>query len=137
MNHSACGNLSFLSGGGNRRSFRAGWEWGQPDPKLIGITIRALLHVTIAVGDIEHGAPFGLNCKVAAGFDGHTPDMHSPSGSLWHHGTNHVARLVAEVALASLAMGDGDAHLVGLAHLAMTSTGRHDQQGNHLVGGKL
>ena len=104
---------------------------------MIIIAISSLLSLAIAVGDIRHVATFGLDREVAAGFDGHTPNMRSPSGSLWHHCTHEISRLVAEVALASLAMADRKSQIVGIAHLATASTGGRDQQGDDVLGGKL
>src|SRR6266849_2649189 len=101
---SACGYLRLLGGGGNRRSFRAGWGRGNPRSLLIGIPIAAMQRLTIAVRDISDLPVLGGDSKCPRRFDRYTPHM-GPRAleSLGNHRPHHIASLVAKVAPAPLA----------------------------------
>ncbi len=120
-------------GGGDRRSFRAGWGQGNPHSLLIGIAIGSLQRPAIAVWNIRDFAVRGLDGKCPRRFDRYPPDMRPHAfESRRYHRPHQIARLVAKIAPAPLAVASRKAQVVGVAHLATAMPLGFDQQGQHV-----
>src|SRR5262245_61537731 len=90
---------------------------------LVAIASRASNEMAKAVRDIGDFVVFRTDVKGSLSSYGDSPNMRSSASKrLWDNCSNQISCLVPKVAFVSLAVTDGQADLVGVAHATMAAS---------------
>src|SRR2546428_12522974 len=121
--------------GRNDPSLLGGWGGGNCMRRSlrVGVSIVAMDGLAMSITDACLSAACGAQIKRTRRPRQHSPPMRAYPRPLWHHRSDQVACLVAEMDLFALPVPDREAMLIGATHPPGAVPARYNEQGIHLA----